>query len=896
MHVVKRNGRTEQMSLDKIQQRTRLLGDQFQLSINYTDLVIKMVHQLYSGITTSQIDELMAEQCIALSPVHPDYEKLASSIAVSNLHKNTDHKFSQAMRTLYLGTTKKAKHDSATVTATSTSTSATAVTTTISTTSTSTNTNDEPVTTANTATTQVATVATVVMNQQPQQVATVVQHQSQQQQDKVVLAKSTWTVIRTHAAELDAMIDHSRDYWLDYFGLKTLQKSYLLSYNGRIVERPQYMWLRVAVGIHGNDMARVKETYDLMSQKYFTHATPTLFNAGTIRPQLSSCFLIAMEEDSLDGIFNTLKDCSSIANHSGGIGLSVHNVRAEHSIVKGSNTQAMGLVPMLKVFNSTARYVHQANRAGSYAIYVEPWHADIFAFLELKKNHGDEDKRARDLFYALWIPDLFMERVQQTDGPNADKWSLFSPDDCPDLHTTYGDEFRALYLRYEAEGKARQTVSARQLWYKVLDAQMETGTPYMLYKDAVNRKCNQNNLGTIRSSNLCTEITEYSDHQETAVCNLASIGLPAFVRQISTTNNTLEATFDYAELHRVTKILVVNLNRIIDITHYPTDKTRRSNMRHRPIGIGVQGLADVFFKLGLAFTSAEAKEVNRLIFETMYHAAVEQSMELARDRYQAIQSSGSGKGIWNEHEQHQYSLDDTWSGAYSSFVGSPTSKGVLQYDMWGVAPTPNRYDWTALKADVQMYGLRNSLLVAPMPTASTSQIFGYNECFEPITSNLYSRRTMAGEFVVPNKHMMKELMQLGLWSVEMKNNIVAHNGSVQHLTQVDKAFKEKYRTAWEIPMRHIIDMAADRGAYICQSQSMNVWMADPTYAKLTAMHFYAWNKGLKTGMYYLRRQPRHQAQQFTIEPDAANGTNTTAKADKKQGIQCTDEVCTSCSA
>jgi ribonucleoside-diphosphate reductase alpha chain len=616
------------------------------------------------------------------------------------------------------------------------------------------------------------------------------------------------------------------------------------------------MWLRVAIGIHASscfnydsDLDRqlrlVKETYDLMSQKYFTHATPTLFNAGTPRQQLSSCYLIAMEEDSLDGIYNTLKDCAQISKYAGGIGLHIHNVRAKGTHIQGTNGVSNGIVPMLRVFNNTARYIDQGGgkRNGSFAIYLEPWHADIEDFLEMKKNHGDEELKARDLFYALWISDLFMERVKSNSN-----WSLFCPHECPGLSDVYGDEFVALYEKYEDNGKARKVVNARDLWFKILDAQMETGTPYILYKDAANKKSNQQNLGTIKSSNLCTEIIQFSDDKETAVCNLASIALPTFV-------NTETKLFNYDKLHEVTKVVTNNLNRVIDINFYPTEKTKTSNFRHRPIGIGVQGLADTFVLMDIPFHSEEAKMVNKLIFETIYHASLERSNEIAISQ-----------------------------GSYSSFKGSPASKGILQFDMWSKEPTNDRYNWDALKQSIMIYGLRNSLLVAPMPTASTSQILGFNECFEPFTSNLYSRRTLAGEFVVINKYLMKDLIQLGLWNEQIKNNIIANKGSVQQLTVLSDHLRNKYKIVWEIPMKHVIDMAADRGAFICQSQSLNLWVEDPTYNTLTSMHFYSWKQGLKTGIYYLRRKAKHQAQQFTIEPES------------KKTSEEHDEICEMCSA
>ena len=665
---------------------------------------------------------------------------------------------------------------------------------------------------------------------------------------KPLLSQTLYTYISQYSVVIDAMIDYNRDYLIDYFGFKTLERAYLFKINNKVIERPQHMWMRVAIGIHGdlnntNSLSLVKETYDLMSQKYFTHATPTLFNAGTPRPQLSSCYLIAMEDDSLDGIYNTLKDCAQISKYAGGIGLHIHNIRAKGTHIQGTNGTSNGLVPMLRVYNNTARFIDQGGgkRNGSFAIYLEPWHPDIDDFLELKKNHGDEELKARDLFYALWISDSFMERVKS----NA-KWSLFCPHECPGLSDVYGDKFVELYEKYESAGKARKVVNARDLWFKILDSQMETGTPYILFKDAANRKSNQKNLGTIKSSNLCCEIVQYSDDKETSVCNLASIGLPSFV-------NVETKQFDYNKLHEVVKVVTNNLNRVIDINFYPTEKTRVSNFKHRPIGIGVQGLADTFVLLDIPFQSDAAKEVNILIFETIYHAALEKSNEIAKELGES----------------------------YSSFPGSPASKGILQFDMWSKEPTPGRYDWTTLKQSIITHGLRNSLLVAPMPTASTSQILGFNECFEPFTSNLYSRRTLAGEFVVVNKYLMKELIQLGLWNEQIKNNIIANKGSVQQLAILSDHIRNKYKIVWEIPMKHVIDMSADRGAFICQSQSLNLWVEDPTYNTLTSMHFYSWKQGLKTGIYYLRRKAKHQAQQFTIEPEQK---------------QVTDEICEMCSA
>jgi len=705
-----------------------------------------------------------------------------------------------------------------------------------------------------------------------------------------LISGSLYDIVIEHGNELENMIDYKNDYLIDYFGFKTLERAYLMKVNGNIVERPQHMWLRVSIGIHGNNIEKIKETYYYMSNKYFTHATPTLFNSGTPHPQLSSCYLISMEDDSIDGIYNTLKDCALISKWAGGIGLHIHNVRASGSHIRGTNGSSNGIVPMLRVFNHTAKYVDQGGgkRNGSFAMYLEPWHADIEAFLEMRKNHGEEDLRARDLFYALWTPDLFMERVK-----NGGEWTLMCPDECPGLSDVFGDEFKELYEKYEDEGKGRKTMKARDLWFQVLDAQMETGTPYLLYKDAVNTKSNQANLGTIKSSNLCCEIVEYSNSEETAVCNLASIALPAFVKVID--NNMV---FDFEKLHEVTKVVTNNLNNIIDVNFYPTDKTRRSNMRHRPIGIGVQGLADVFFKMNMAFHSDEAKELNTDIFETMYHAALEQSNEIAIERYNIIKKKrydkvtpdGDVYELFNEFEQPLLDvMNDLGSsvGSYSTFIGSPMSNGIFQFDMWKVIPS-DRYDWSELKESIMKYGIRNSLLMAPMPTASTSQILGYNECIEPITSNIYSRRTIAGEFVLANKYLMTDLIKLELWNEKMKNNIVSNKGSIQHLDIIPQEIRDKYKTVWEMPMRHLIDMAADRGAYICQTQSLNLWLEDPNYSNLTSMHFYSWTKGLKTGIYYLRRRARHQAQQFTIEPEKVEAANPVEDVE--------EEICEMCSA
>jgi len=819
MYVIKRNGKREPISFDKILKRIKSLGKECELkNIIYAQLTMKVIDQLQDDIETKRIDELTAEQCAALASKHPEYTKLASAITISNLHKNTSSSFYETIKKIY-------------------------------------------------------------------------EFKDVNNESYRLIHDDIMKIVETNKDTIDAMIDYSRDFLFDYFGLKTLERAYLIKLNKIIVERPQHMWMRVALCIHGNDLEKVKQTYDLMSQKYFIHATPTLFNAGTPRPQLSSCYLLGMEDDSIDGIFNTVKECGQISKWSGGIGLHIHNIRSSGSHIRGTNGTSNGIIPMLGVFNKTARYVDQGGkRNGSFAIYLEPHHPDIEEFLELKKNHGDEESKCRDLFYALWISDLFMERVI-----GNKKWSLFCPDKCPGLCDCYGDEYRKLYNKYEEQGKYNCQIEARDLWNKILDAQMETGTPYLLYKDAANQKSNQKNLGTIRSSNLCCEIIEYSDANETAVCNLASIGLPMFVKD--------DKTFDFDKLYEITKVLVTNLNNIIDINYYPTDKTRRSNFLHRPIGIGVQGLADTFFKMDYAFTSDEAKKLNIEIFETIYYAALERSCEISCERTEGLKQlqqeylDGNWRFLNNKPECREYDclktdnkiidllnkfkpvkseidkLEEEFLGAYSSFKGSPVSQGIFQFDMWGVNPKNSKLDWDSLKEKVIKYGIRNSLLCAPMPTASTSQILGNNECFEPITSNIYSRRTLAGEFVMVNKYLVDELLELGLWNEDIKNNIIANKGSIQHIEGLSDKIKEKYKIVWEMKMKDLIDMSRDRGAYICQSQSFNLWMEDPDPKSLTNMHFYSWRAGLKTGIYYLRRKPKHQPQQFTIEPENKNKNN-----------------------
>ena len=894
MHVIKRNGKSEIVSFDKILKRIKNIGSEAKLSINYTSLAMKVIDQLYNGIETSKLDELTAEQCASLSTHHPDYGTLASRLVISNLHKKTSPSFVQVMNDLYNFKDVNDNH--------------------------------------------VPLINFDIIN-----------------------------IVNNNKEYFESIIDYERDYLIDYFGFKTLERAYLMKKNKIILERPQHMWLRVSLGIHFKNFSleAVKETYDLMSQKYFTHATPTLFNAATPRPQLSSCYLIGMESDSVDGIFNTLKECALISKWSGGIGLHIHNIRSSGSHIRGTNGVSNGLIPMLGVFNKTARYIDQGGkRNGSFAIYLEPHHPDIEDFLDLKKNHGDEELRARDLFYAMWISDLFMERVK-----TSSTWSLFCPDNCPGLCDVYGEKYKELYLKYEKEKRYTKQIPARDLWIKILDAQMETGTPYLLYKDAANIKSNQKNLGTIKSSNLCTEILEYSDEKETAVCNLASISLTKcvvenninpfkdvvvytkdncnwcvllkallkkkeiiykeilvdetnrdklvedengvktlpqlfdeekYVGGFDTVLNILRNSFDYDKLHYLSKVLTKNLNNIIDINFYPTEKTERSNLLHRPIGIGVQGLADAFILMDIPFESEAAKEINKKIFETIYHGALESSCELAeiRERKLTKMKEGLNNNDWdyffpnnsvctsyiiNPHlnDDFSYMIEESldrirpipneinrekYLGSYSSFEGSPISKGILQFDMWGIEPS-HRYDWNKLRENIKKYGIRNSLLVAPMPTASTSQILGNNECFEPLTSNIYSRRTLAGEFILVNKYLINDLISINMWNEEIKNNIILNKGSIQYIEGIPKFIKEKYKIVWEIPMKHIIDMAKDRGAFICQSQSMNLWIEDPDPKILTNMHFYSWKAGLKTGIYYLRRKPKHQPQQFTIEPE-----------------------------
>ena len=776
----------------------------------------KVIQGVYPGVTTVELDELAAQTAASFATQHPDCSILAARISVSNLHKMTKKSFSDTISDLHFFLHPKTKEPAA------------------------------------------------------------------------LISDEVYEVIMKNKEVLDAALIHDRDFEFDYFGFKTLEKSYLLKLDGVIVERPQHLLMRVSVGIHLDDIEHVLETYSLLSQKYFTHATPTLFNAGTPNPQMSSCFLLAMKDDSIDGIYDTLKHCAVISKYAGGIGMALSNVRASESYIRGTNGSSNGIVPMLRVFNNTARYVDQGGgkRKGSIAAYLEPWHADVFAFLDLRKNHGDENQRARDLFYALWIPDLFMERVQQNG-----EWTLMCPNECPGLDDCHGDEFKALYTKYERENKGRKVIKAQQLWFAILDSQVETGTPYMLFKDHCNNKSNQKNLGTIKSSNLCTEIVEYTSPDEIAVCNLASISLSKLTTPATDYDGT-DGSFDFDKLKAISEVATRNLNRVIDRNFYPREECKRyvctthwkedckmiskhcsvshyfsifrSNFRHRPIGIGVQGLADVFMMLKIPFDSEKAKKLNKDIFETIYFGACTASCELAKDE-----------------------------GAYETYEGSPASQGILQFDMWNVTPS-DRWDWAGLKANIAENGMRNSLLVAPMPTASTAQILGNNESTEPYTSNMYNRRVLAGEFTVVNKHLLRELTSRGLWTPSVRNRIIADGGSVQNVPEIPKQMRDVYKTVWEIAQKVVLDMAADRGAYICQSQSMNVHIADPNTSKLTSMHFYAWKKGLKTGMYYLRTRPKADAIKFTVDQEQL-ARDRKAPQDKAP-VEEDDEICYSCGA
>jgi len=871
MLVEKRNGSTEEVSFDKILNRIKLLcsGEEFSNKIDIDPVLIaqKVCTEIHDGVKTSKLDELASETAISLYSKNHDYAVLASRLVVSNHIKSTNLKFSEVAEILHKNS---------------------------------------------------------------------------------IIKDYLYDLVVSHREEIDNHIEEMNDYNIDFFGFKTLQKSYLLKVDGVIVERPQHLFMRVALCIHRDNLEKAYETYRHISNKDFIHATPTLFNAGTNREQLASCFLLSMKEDSVKGIYDTLKDCALISKYSGGIGLHIHNIRSNTSFIKGTNGYSNGIVPMLRVFNDTARYIDQGGgkRNGSFAIYLEPWHADIEDFLELKKNHGNEHERARDLFYGLWIPDLFMKRVKENGV-----WSLMCPHESPGLSDCYGDEFEELYMKYESEGKFRKQLNAQDLWFSILTSQIETGTPYLLYKDACNRKSNQNNLGTIKSSNLCTEIIEYSNDEETAVCNLASISLPNCLTQNNFSNVVLyiytkegcmycdaakrlcekngisyitkdksqytlitddlhgvtfpqiyvncnehiggytelvqwsKPSFDYQKLKELSKTLTYNLNKIIDYNFYPIPETERSNRRHRPIGIGVQGLANVFYEMKTEFGSEESKEINRKIFESIYYGSLQASMEIARDREEKIKLFKSGIRSFSPNEEEFVSDDilrklndelkpidseierDEYLGTYSTYIGSPLYNGFLQHDLWGVPVDNSLHDWDTLRTDIKKYGVRNSLLVAPMPTASTSQILGNFECIEPVISNIYSRRVLAGEFMVINEYLVKDLIEIGMWSEEMKDKIVLNDGSVQNIKEIPSSIRGRYKTAWEVKQRHILDMAADRGAFICQSQSLNLFVESPNFKRLSSMHFYGWERGLKTGMYYLRTRPSSKALQFTIEPE-----------------------------
>ena len=878
MRVQKRNGEYEDVSFDKILKRIQSLciGEEFEkkLRIDPTLIAQKVCSEIYENVKTSQLDELSSQIAISMYTKNPEYGKLASRVVVSNHHKMTNSKFSTVIGELY---------------------------------------------------------------------------------ENEIIQEYLYDLVKENSETIDEKINHMKDYELDFFGFKTLEKSYLLKINERIVERPQYLFMRVALCIHRDNLEKAFETYDHMSNKDFIHATPTLFNAGTTREQLASCFLLAMKEDSVTGIYDTLKDCALISKYSGGIGLHVHNIRANHSFINGTNGYSNGIVPMLRVFNDTARYIDQGGgkRNGSFAIYLEPWHADIFEFLELKKNHGNELERARDLFYGLWIPDLFMKRVE-----SGGKWTLMCPSECPGLSDCHSSEFEELYIQYEKEDKGKKEVDAQKLWFAILTSQIETGTPYLLYKDACNKKSNQNNLGTIKSSNLCTEIIQYSDSKETAVCNLASISLPSCLEAkdiselslviytksgcsycdytkrlcdknqitytekdyreitLSTENphgvtfpkiyknenqiiggytelvEYLKPSFNYHKLKELAKVLTYNLNKIIDHNFYPIPETERSNTRHRPIGLGVQGLANVFYEMKTPFGSNESKDLNKKIFESIYYGSLEASMEIARDREEGMKMLKTGRRENLEgNSVCSYPSDDLVSpevliqlkrelkptdeeldraeflGTYSTYIGSPLYKGELQFDLWGEIVDNSLFDWDTLRQKIKKHGVRNSLLVAPMPTASTSQILGNYECIEPVISNIYSRRVLAGEFMVVNEYLINDLMLLDKWNPEIKNKIITNDGSVQGIREIPKFIQERYKTAWETKQKDILDMSADRGKFVCQSQSLNLFIESPNFKVLSSMHFYGWKRGLKTGMYYLRTRPSSKALQFTVDPE-----------------------------
>jgi len=850
-NVVKRDGSKEAVSFDKVLRRLNKLAhspDGKKLKVDVMELAQRVISSIYDGVETWQLDQEASQSCVSKITEHPDYGLLASRISVSNNHKITSPSFSEVTQMLW-------------------------------------NNKD------------VNGVHTPLIN------------------------KRYYDFVMDNKEKINSVIDYERDYKFDYFGFKTLERAYLMKVGGKLVERPQHLFMRVALSIHKDDLREGIKCYKHLADGYYIHATPTLFNMGTNREQASSCFLLNIDSDSIDGIYKTIGDCAKISKFAGGIGVSVHKIRAKNSKIRGTNGTTDGLVPMLKVFNETARYVNQAGkRKGSFAVYLEPWHADIIDFLHLRRNTGTETERARDLFYSLWVPDLFMKRVEE----DAD-WTLMCPDKCPNLHTTYGEEFEKLYTQYESEGKGNKVIKARALWNIVLDSQIETGTPYIGYKDAVNKKNNQKNLGVIQSSNLCHEIVEFTSPDEVAVCNLASIALPRYVESVIEEDGTVKKHFNFTLLREMTKMITKNLNKIIDYNFYPVPEAERSNRRHRPIGIGVQGLADVFAMLRMPFDSMEARDINRKIFENIYFAAIESSMEIARKRKKFVQEykrihnqlvknveykyseeeQKRMEDLESEHfiTQDELKLPGQYAGAYSSFIGSPIHEGQLQYDMWGVEPSKDMAEeWDRLKSDIKKHGVRNSLLTALMPTASTSQILSNNECFEPYTNNIYTRRTLAGTFTVINRHLITDLLDLGLWSKDMKDKIILANGSVQDINEIPDDIKALYKTVWEIKQKSLIDLSADRSPFICQTQSLNLFLKTPNYKNLSAMHFYSWKKGLKTGIYYLRSQAKTSAQKFSVDISKTNNTRRDSKAgvqqQEEQPFVCNrdDPTCEACSA
>lgn len=845
MYVIKRTGEREEVSFDKCVKRIQKLSKD--LKINPMEVAKLIITQIYDGVETHKLDELAAEICAAKTTIHPDYGRLASRIIISNHHKNTSPSYSEVVQQLW----------------------------------------DNK---------DILGVNTPLIN------------------DKL------YKMVIDNKEKINSSIDYEKDFGYDYFGFKTLERAYLMRVNGKIVERPQHMLMRVSLSVHKDDLKEALKSYKLMSEGYFTHATPTLFNMGTRREQASSCFLLTIDDDSIDGIYKTLRDCAKISQHAGGIGIAIHKIRAKNSYIRGNNGKSNGIVPMLKVFNETARYVDQGSRrAGSIACYIEPWHADIEDFLKLRLNTGIEEERARDLFYSLWTPDLFMRRVEE-DGD----WTLMCPDKCPGLYLKYGKEFNELYTQYEREGRGNKVVKARYIWELFLQSQIETGIPYLGFKDAINEKNNQKNLGTIQSSNLCHEICEFTSKDEIAVCNLASIALPKFLE--TNKNNNLNGTpesnleFNYEKMRDVVKQVIKNLNKVINYNYYPVKEAENSNRRHLPVGLGVQGIADLFAMLKIAFDSEEARKLNRLIFENMYYAALEASMEIARKRKKYVQEykrliklGSNGNGELSEEDKkrmlelktnyfiidEELKLPNQYAGAYSSFVGSPISEGKLQFDMWGVEPSEcMRELWTTLRADIQKHGVRNSLLIALMPTASTSQILSYNECIEPFTNNIYTRKTLAGTFVIVNKYLINELLELGLWSPAMKDKIILADGSVQGIPEIPQDIRNRYKTVWELKQKVLVDLSADRSPFVCQTQSLNLFVKSPTFKSLSSMHFYGWKLGLKTGIYYLRSQAKTSAQKFSVDLEKVSNSQEKVESKKDNVVASVKEEqeCLMCSS